>query len=975
MIVKILENIATNNDTELEKYRLDIFSMICNFFKTIHDLLMIFCSDNVENQTVLMQELPLFMSNKSVNFGQIELLAMICKKNTRGKEVIKMNLNSQISQQTEPIVEYLFQLIHLHGFLPPVLRFLLEIIKPNEENVNFVKKIILVKLFSKEHLPFLRIEKCYAKEEDNPAKIPSEQDGKARELKHNGFSFEASGNSSLFELLTIKLISVCMERQSGINIITKAFELYKASLMIQTFAYRLSTFPRTITNEGQNLQRTELREYFEGIVKLLDIYVITFDKSFIRDLVNEKVYDAFFDIFSQISELMEAKLIYCYLMASKAAMINILKLVTSVSNVFLKCSVNHINSDKAVTILSTFASKLLNGFDPHISASDLQIDEIMVIKSADKALKFDLPQNIKVLLSNYQEKLSAVDGIEDTLGRVGKDPSASVPGLFSESLTRQLTTLPEVLDQPDTLQRDMTEEERWTSFLRYMSLSAVVQPMLEKEKAAIINTLLNFCLAYNSDDLDEIMIFCEDLAGKLVSALEFWLQRRLSKKNSLFLIRVLSDLCRVSKVPAERMKLQKMLNNFGIMKVVIKLFVQEDDLDINFLDSLLNLGGAVLEGGNSEIQDDLYIHFTRETTITEKFFEKVDRLISKQALFLSSIRESLQQPTLENAYFPLRIIEVLRKFCENHHSDLQNYIRFQPNSKTQHNLVEGVLVLLNSCKLSEFTVPIIDKIFDALTEFSQGPCPGNQILIASSGFLEFVAGLMETDRKYIGGVKSTTINNATAMVSQLSVGMKSLLDSKFLNKVKPYKIERLRYKCLITVMALLEKTDKDSQIIERIRKVLPINSLKNSLVRIYDNYYRIYGDKYVDRSFGWFDKKIDPRVSEKYYECIIENGFNIFLLSQTMIDSVKKEEEDRYSKLVAYRVEINNCEAPDRKEKRATTQSSKKDTEENRRRLIKRALRFFKSKIVSIDIVRDNKLEKVYFPKMPYCFNLPKKVN
>jgi hypothetical protein len=38
------------------------------------------------------------------------------------------------------------------------------------------------------------------------------------------------------------------------------------------------------------------------------------------------------------------------------------------------------------------------------------------------------------------------------------------------------------------------------------------------------------------------------------------------------------------------------------------------------------------------------------------------------------------------------------------------------------------------------------------------------------------------------------------------------------------------------------------------------------------------------------------------------------------------------------------------------------------------AFKFFKEKIVSIDIVRAETLERVFFPKLPICFHLKKSV-
>ena len=178
-------------------------------------------------------------------------------------------------------------------------------------------------------------------------------------------------------------------------------------------------------------------------------------------------------------------------------------------------------------------------------------------------------------------------------------------------------------------------------------------------------------------------------------------------------------------------------------------------------------------------------------------------------------------------------------------------------------------------------------------------------------------------------------------------------------------------------MALIEKLEVDSVIVERMRKTLRVGTLREYLIKIYGKYEHIYGRRYFDEAFGWFDKQEDPRyaiATDDQRECIIENGFYVYLLIKVMIDSIKLEEQERYMKLILFKVELENCDKTNsseaRHEKKDTDQAEEVDT----RKLSKRALAFYKSKIIHIDIIRDNKLEKIYFPKLPYCFYLPKKV-
>jgi hypothetical protein len=178
-------------------------------------------------------------------------------------------------------------------------------------------------------------------------------------------------------------------------------------------------------------------------------------------------------------------------------------------------------------------------------------------------------------------------------------------------------------------------------------------------------------------------------------------------------------------------------------------------------------------------QEAVYSCFLREQW-TERFFEKVHRLLEKHATFLISVKDGEFSPNLENTEFPLLIIELLRLFCENHYTELQEYLRYQTNSKTQYNLVDGVCKLLSGSKVSPSTEQTIEKIFDTLTEFSQGPCLGNQVHIATSGYLEYAASLLRTDARKGGDtiLKEKTLNIQSRQFSQLTAGVKELSNEK-----------------------------------------------------------------------------------------------------------------------------------------------------------------------------------------------------
>ena len=93
----------------------------------------------------------------------------------------------------------------------------------------------------------------------------------------------------------------------------------------------------------------------------------------------------------------------------------------------------------------------------------------------------------------------------------------------------------------------------------------------------------------------------------------------------------------------------------------------------------------------------------------------------------------------------MNLLEFLRLFSEGHFLELQTYLSVQRRSKKSYDIVETIAKMLSSVKVSEDNYSVVESIFDALTEFVQGPCKENQKTIAGSKFLEFVHSLLNDD--------------------------------------------------------------------------------------------------------------------------------------------------------------------------------------------------------------------------------------
>lgn len=101
------------------------------------------------------------------------------------------------------------------------------------------------------------------------------------------------------------------------------------------------------------------------------------------------------------------------------------------------------------------------------------------------------------------------------------------------------------------------------------------------------------------------------------------------------------------------------------------------------------------------------------------------------------------------------------------------------------------------------------------------------------------------------------------------------------------KLARLKLKCLVTLVSLVECCDPGDNLILRIIRAIPLKVLTNNIQRIFSLYQKTYKDDFTLDAFGMAEKPIVMNEDEEQYEVIIETGFYIYILMQTFIASKK----------------------------------------------------------------------------------------
>lgn len=110
-------------------------------------------------------------------------------------------------------------------------------------------------------------------------------------------------------------------------------------------------------------------------------------------------------------------------------------------------------------------------------------------------------------------------------------------------------------------------------------------------------------------------------------------------------------------------------------------------------------------------------------------------------------------------------------------------------------------------------------------------------------------------------------------------------------------IARLKYKCSITLISLLEAR-KDDDIVKRMMKSLNMDILKRNMADIYHLFRDGGGNKYTPDLFLHFNIDPDPtdHRSLELAAFIIETGFNIFIVFSNFMEASKDAESEGMQK-------------------------------------------------------------------------------
>ena len=527
---------------------------------------------------------------------------------------------------------------------------------------------------------------------------------------------------------------------------------------------------------------------------------------------------------------------------------------------------------------------------------------------------------------------------------------------------------------------DTDERERWSNVLETLSGPKFIKS-LKKERIEFLNAL--FHIQDSTLGLSSAMVI-----KSLVHYISFSMDYNLPTNLLYSLIKIISfhlkhpQILNQEKPKNAIARVQEEYRELGVTNIITSMMCQKE-LNSRLFGVLIVLSNKLLDGASEKMQGEFYECFISLGS-SENFFHRIHLMISQ---YTSSIAHSSGKILKKQSKDIYRIIKLLQLFCENHYEPLQNYIRNQTRSRNSYDLVKSVIILLHELmrrrKLQSFH--IIRSCFQVLTESMQGPCPQNQKAIINGNFLEIATNILSIDENSSSNAKYAGLKD-----------IKNSEESTEGDCLYGWMISDLKYKCLTTLLSLLEG-QTDNYIIIRMVRAFNLQVFKESLVSIFRMYLIIKPNNYNKDLFNHFKNnkkynfasKVNPQLSDtEYYTFIIENGFLIYHLLNHF-DSINDEEVKKLisTELPEFTAQKNKLLSEEKDNKDNLAQQTKRLFQQNLNlfsillgpdsanslsdfEILNMALDFFEKNTGRIEIKFQGILSAAYFWLPPICKHL-----
>lgn len=353
-----------------------------------------------------------------------------------------------------------------------------------------------------------------------------------------------------------------------------------------------------------------------------------------------------------------------------------------------------------------------------------------------------------------------------------------------------------------------------------------------------------------------------------------------------------------------------------VPELLIDLICSKDN---DIVEYALDVAIKQFDQGNKAAQKAIFNYFKKQND--GAFFQAIKTRI-KQSMVEIKLRKDFfkklerqkdktQVEKFKETGFIRKILKLLQLFCEGHNSELQNYLRAQEDSFQNTNILIDILDYLFAAKkyINYSNISIAVQCFNFITESIQGPCIDNQLFFNNIQLYFMINEILQNDFKE-----------------------KSLLRSIHAVILK---------KSIMILLNSIVGESMNEEILELMNSSIDFKVIVNNLEKIIER--RNNREKHI--------QEIIEEVSiPGLYKTVEEDSKDIYI--EKIRDKVLEEEEElAYQYLFFLNTFIDNGLG------NGLTNLGDKFKE-------------FEENIGRIEVLRENKIETVYFKIPELCKNL-----
>ncbi|CAD8205015.1 unnamed protein product [Paramecium pentaurelia] len=495
--------------------------------------------------------------------------------------------------------------------------------------------------------------------------------------------------------------------------------------------------------------------------------------------------------------------------------------------------------------------------------------------------------------------------------------------------------------------------DKWTNSIKSQRTKLVDEHLVASERENEIQQLVNLIITLKRDDTTKF----KRMVTALIQMLSETSVSPSIKLKSINIVRKLSNYKEDFQITKQ---ILKDLGELGFTDFLCDLIKQEVDSEqkLEYIKAFVDY----IDDSSREIQNSFLLYLQRDLQNT--FIRNMQNFITDmfQDVRMAEISKIERNNRNINKILNnkingcILIFEMFRLGCEDHFSDMQNFLRIQPNSKQPINFIMFTAELFEKYveKMNEHNAALGQKILDFLIECVQGPCLENQTeLCQSTKILEVLEQIIFQQRvdkeKFQRRDIVFSSLRSKVFLLQLSL-MEGNSDQEIANKISQYFNPQILFERIQLVYWKIIKKIRNTQM--QINLELKVLDRVKTEAEDTVNLHGIIQTK---------DTKETLPNQNLFMEFFSENFHNPRSQSlqrnsqQTQVNAIQEEEMEEMvgetfmmylllKKLSNYIPQIKNLT----------------DGENNPK--LRRALNYYKNETASIEIVNMNgKLEKIYF--------------